>query len=76
MRVLLFGGAASEVATSNGAILAGCSAPTTLAKLVLLGPLLEAKEHRHLLYWRNVVDDITLQCCGPKLQVASQLSSG
>eukprot|EP00959_Pyramimonas_sp_CCMP1952_P392899 8232843-Pyramimonas_sp.AAC.1 len=30
----------------------------------------------HLLYMRNVVDDITLQTCGPKLQVATQLAGG
>eukprot|EP00959_Pyramimonas_sp_CCMP1952_P127910 2675150-Pyramimonas_sp.AAC.1 len=44
--------------------------------MLLLGPLLEARGHRHLLYMRNVVDDITLQTCGPTLQVATQLAGG
>eukprot|EP00959_Pyramimonas_sp_CCMP1952_P169962 3550776-Pyramimonas_sp.AAC.1 len=44
--------------------------------MLQLGPLLEARESRNLLYVRNVVDDITVQCCGPKFQVAAQLAGG
>eukprot|EP00959_Pyramimonas_sp_CCMP1952_P116500 2434843-Pyramimonas_sp.AAC.1 len=41
---------------------------------MLLGPLLEARGKRSLLRVRNVVDDITCQSCGPRVQVSAQLS--
>ena len=74
--MLVFDGAISEGIQATGAIIAGCSAATTLAKLLLLGPLSAVVHGRPQLQVRNVVDDVTLQCFGPFKLVSDQLGSG
>ena len=72
-RTLLFDGAISEFLQATGAIIAGCSAATSLAKLLPVGPLTSVVHCRPQVQIRNVVDDVTLQCCGPRQLVSDQL---
>ena len=64
-RVVLCDGAESEFLEASGAVMAGRSPVTTLAKLLLLGPLTNAVSGKPQHGARNVVDDISLQSFGP-----------
>ena len=64
--VLFYDGAVSDFLKASGAVIAGCSTATTLAELLLLGPLTNAISGKlQLRRIRNVVDDISLQSFGP-----------
>eukprot|EP00959_Pyramimonas_sp_CCMP1952_P404399 8474284-Pyramimonas_sp.AAC.1 len=70
----MYGGAISSAYLANAAAVAGCSGATTLAKLLLLRPLLLTQQGRPNSFIRNVVDDVALQACGSPVQVAQVLA--
>eukprot|EP00959_Pyramimonas_sp_CCMP1952_P161718 3381573-Pyramimonas_sp.AAC.1 len=64
-RVLHCGGRVSQALRANGGVIAGCSAATTLSRLLLLKPLTLAQFSRPQLAVRSVIDDIALQIVAP-----------
>ena len=75
-RRILCGRAVSASLFATGSVVAGCSAATTLAKLLLLGPLRSTLQNRPQLALRNVVDDVELQALGNVAMVDTQMGQG
>ena len=71
-RAIAYQGAASDSFRVGGTIMAGCSCALALAKLLLFRSLRKVSMNNPIVHVRNVVDDVTVQACGPLRLVARQ----